>query len=138
MVPALVTTLLTIQSYLDPDSQVIVLKSGAARIESEIYMFRTRTGPYGRVAAAAGDDDEGGAAAAGPMPPRERFGQKITAIWDGIIKSSVSEHSMPRRIHSHDHRTMLRKSYADAQDMAAKCAPSAARAVLPLLSSVAP
>jgi len=122
LVPALVTTLLTIQSYLDPDSQVITLKSGAARIEMEIYCFRTRTGPYGRAAAASPDDeDDGGGGAA--MPARERFGQKITTIWDGILKSSVSEHSMPRRIPGYDHRAVLRKEYAATQDMVAKYMP---------------
>ena len=120
--PALVTTLLTVQSYLDPDGQAIVLTSGAARIETEIYMFRTGTGPYGRSGFASGSASSGGGSS-GLVSSREHFGQKITAIWDGILKSSVSEHSMPRRDPRYDHRARLRKQYLAAQDMVAKYMP---------------
>jgi hypothetical protein len=120
--PALVTTLLTVQSYLDPDGQAIVLTSGAARIETEIYMFRTSTGPYGRSGFASGSASSGGGSS-GLVSSREHFGQKITAIWDGILKSSVSEHSMPRRDPRYDHRARLRKQYLAAQDMVAKYMP---------------
>jgi anti-anti-sigma regulatory factor len=86
--PALVTTLLTVQSYLDPDGQAIVLTSGAARIETEIYMFRTGTGPYGRSGFASGSASSGGGSS-GLVSSREHFGQKITAIWDGILMLPV-------------------------------------------------
>jgi len=125
VIPAVVTTLLTVQSYLAPDDQVIVLKSGASRIETEIYLFRTRTGPYGRAALAGGGDEDGDGTADGgaPIPARERFGKKVTAIWTKISESSVSEHSMPRRVASHDHKKMLKKEYEAAQDMVAKYMP---------------
>jgi hypothetical protein len=107
---------------LDPDGQAIVLTSGAARIETEIYMFRTSTGPYGRSGFASGSASSGGGSS-GLVSSREHFGQKITAIWDGILKSSVSEHSMPRRDPRYDHRARLRKQYLAAQDMVAKYMP---------------
>ncbi|KOO22202.1 hypothetical protein Ctob_004962 [Chrysochromulina tobinii] len=122
IVPALVTVILTVQSYLDPDSQCIVLKSGAARIESQIYMFRTRTGPYGKAPAVKNDDDGDGKADA-PISTREKFGTTITGIWDGVLSSSVSDHSMPRRISGHDHRVAIREEFQAAQDMVAKYMP---------------
>jgi hypothetical protein len=121
IVPALVTVILTVQSYLDPDSQCIVLKSGAARIEAQIYMFRTRTGPYGKAPAVKDDDGDGKVDA--PISSREKFGTTITGIWDGVLSSSVSDHSMPRRISGHDHRVAIREEFQAAQDMVAKYMP---------------
>merc|ERR1712139_523525 len=96
VIPLLVTALLTFKGRFDPDTQVVELRSGAARIEFEIYKFRTRTGKYGRAALAASDaseaaqDDDQPRQGTG-LAARERFRISITAIWDGLMKSVVTE-----------------------------------------------
>ena len=97
VIPALVTLLITVRGRLDPDSKVLELKSGAARIETEIYKFRTRTGHYGRAALAGGGSEDGAedgaGAGTGAMTARKKFEMTITAIWDGLLKSVVTEGS---------------------------------------------
>lgn len=127
ILPLMVTALLTWRGRFDPDTQVLELKSGAARIEEEIYKFRTRTCQYGRAALAAGDDDDdsggGGGGGGGAVRARERFGANITAIWDGLLKSVVTEHSMPRRLEGHNHTTTLNSEYKAAQGLMSKYMP---------------
>ena len=55
----------------------------------------------------------------GAVKARDRFGNNITAIWDGLLKSVVTEHSMPRRLEGHNHTTKLNSEYAAAQGAAA-------------------
>ena len=98
VIPLIVTALLTFKGRFDPDAQVVELRSGAARIEFEIYKFRTRTGAYGRAALAASDSSEAAQEDDQPkqgtgLAARERFRISITAIWDGLMKSVVTEHS---------------------------------------------
>ena len=93
VLPILAGVAFTAKNAFKPFEKWAVCEVACRMIESEIYKFKTRTGPY-RASNTRTRNMQG---TAGTAPAREEFARRISEIWSSIATSDMKEGSLQQR-----------------------------------------